>query len=587
MSVIINMKIKHNGEVIIVKRTIKEEISIVLSGEAGQGIQTIERLLTFILKREGYYVFATKEYMSRIRGGSNSTEIRVSSKPVRSYTEGIDILMPLTKESVEHLGNRVTEETLIIADNESLKLDNKNIFDIPIISIAKEIGNTIYSNIVAVGVILGLFGIKTKTIEDYLRERFEGKGEEIVKNNIKAASEGYKLGKEFTDKGEIKVIIESDESLKDDLLISGTDAVALGALAGNCDSIFSYPMTPGTGVLIDLANFSKDFDILVEQAEDEIAAINMAIGGWYAGARSMVTTSDGGFALMEEGVSLAAMVESPVVIHLAQRPAPATGLPTRTGQEGLNLVIHSGHGEFPRLVFAPGTLEQAFEITQKAFNIADKYQIPVFILTDQFFVDSYYNVKKFDLSKIENKKYIVETDENYKRFDLSKAENGVSPRGIPNFGKGLVVVDSDEHDEEGHLTEDLDIRVKMVEKRLKKGEVLVEDYISPELFGNENYKYLVVCWGSNYNVVKEAIARIDNKDVAMLHFSQVYPLPDSTVKYLEKAKKVIDVENNATGQFAKLLRAETGINVDKKILKYNGMPFSVEELTAKIREELK
>ncbi|PNR94252.1 2-oxoacid:acceptor oxidoreductase subunit alpha [Petrotoga sp. HWHPT.55.6.3] len=567
-------------------KTIKEDVSIVLSGEAGQGIQTIEGLLTFILKREGYYVFATKEYMSRIRGGSNSTEIRVSSKPVKSYVDKIDILIPLTKSSVEHLGDRVTEDTLIIADNDSLKLDNKNLFNVPILSIAKEIGNEIYANIVAVGVILGLFKINIKTIEEYLKERFGDKGDKIVSDNIKAASEGYKLGKDFSESSEIKIEISTNETLKDDLLISGTDAVALGALAGNCDSIFSYPMTPGSGVLVDLANFSKNFDILVEQAEDEIAAINMAIGGWYAGARSMVTTSDGGFALMEEGLSLAGMIESPLVIHLAQRPAPATGLPTRTAQEGLNLVIHSGHGEFPRLVFAPGSLEQAFYLTQQAFNIADKYQIPVFILTDQFFVDSYYNVKKLDLSKIENKKYFVETAEDYKRYDLSNAKNGVSPRGIPNYGKGLVVVDSDEHDEKGHITEDLDIRIKMVEKRLKKFDALKEDFITPEFYGNDNYKYLIVCWGSNYNVVKEAIENIDNKDLAMLHFSQVYPIPENAVEFLENAEKIIDVENNATGQFAKLIRAETGIKIDSKILKFNGMPFSVEELTAKIREEL-
>lgn len=563
---------------------IKNEVSIVLSGEAGQGIQTIEELLTYILKREGYYVFATKEYMSRIRGGSNSTEIRVSSNPVRSYVDRIDILIPLTKKSVDHLEKRVSEETLIIADNDSLKLQHKNLLNVPIISLANELGNPIYANIVAVGVVLGLFGISTKTIEDYLKETFERKGSEIVEGNIKAASRGYKIGKELYDTGEVKIDIKSNQDLKDDLLISGTDAVALGALAGDCNSIFAYPMTPGSGVLIDLANFSKKFDILVEQAEDEIAAINMAIGAWYAGSRSMVTTSDGGFALMEEGVSLAAMIESPVVIHVAQRPAPATGLPTRTAQEGLNLVINAGHGEFPRLVFAPGNLEQAFSITQKAFNLADKYQIPVFILTDQYFVDSYYNVKKMDLSKIQNQNYIVETDENYKRYDLSKAVNGVSPRGIPNFGKGIVVVDSDEHDEFGHITENLEIRVQMVEKRLKKFDGMKDDFLHPELVGNDSYNYLVVCWGSNYNVVREVLEKIGRNDVAMLHFSQVFPIPEESLNYFKKAKKIIDIENNATGQFAKLLRAEIGVNVDHKILKYNGMPFSVEELTSKINE---
>lgn len=567
--------------------TLKEEVSIVLSGEAGQGIQTIESLLTYILKREGYYVFATKEYMSRIRGGSNSTEIRVSSRPVNSFVEKIDILIPLSKNSVTHLGKRVSDNTFIVADNESLKLEMDNLIDVPLLKIANDLGNPIFANVVAVGVVLGLFGIRIKTIEDYLIETFGRKGKEIVEGNIQAASKGYQIGKELRDKGKIVIDIETNDQLKEDLLLSGTDAVALGALAGGCDSVFAYPMTPGTGVLTAMANFSKDFDIVVEQAEDEIAAINMALGSWYAGGRAMVTTSDGGFALMEEGVSLAGMIESPVVIHLGQRPAPATGLPTRTAQEALNLVIHAGHGEFPRIVYAPGTLEQAFYLTQKAFNMADKYQVPVFILTDQFFVDSYSNVKKFDLSDIKIEKHFVETDEDYKRYDLTKAVKGVSPRGIPNFGKGLIVVDSDEHDEYGHITENLEIRVKMVDKRLKKFEAINDEIISPELVGDEDYEYLIVCWGSNYHVVKEAIESIKDKKIAMLHFSQVFPLDKDAVKYLENAKKVIDVENNATGQFARLFKAETGVSIDSKILKYNGMPFSVEELKVKITEKLR
>lgn len=566
--------------------TLKEEVSIVLSGEAGQGIQTIESLLTYILKREGYYVFATKEYMSRIRGGSNSTEIRVSSRPVNSFVEKIDILIPLSKNSVTHLGKRVSDNTFIVADNESLKLEMDNLIDVPLLKIANDLGNPIFANVVAVGVVLGLFGIRIKTIEDYLIETFGQKGKEIVEGNIQAASKGYQIGKELRDKGKIVIDIETNDQLKEDLLLSGTDAVALGALAGGCDSVFAYPMTPGTGVLTAMANFSKDFDIVVEQAEDEIAAINMALGSWYAGGRAMVTTSDGGFALMEEGVSLAGMIESPVVIHLGQRPAPATGLPTRTAQEALNLVIHAGHGEFPRIVYAPGTLEQAFYLTQKAFNMADKYQVPVFILTDQFFVDSYSNVKKFDLSDIKIEKHFVETDEDYKRYDLSKAVKGVSPRGIPNFGKGLIVVDSDEHDEYGHITENLEIRVKMVDKRLKKFEAINDEIISPELVGDEDYEYLIVCWGSNYHVVKEVIESIKDKKIAMLHFSQVFPLDKDAVKYLENAKKVIDVENNATGQFARLFKAETGVSIDSKILKYNGMPFSVEELKIKITEKI-
>ncbi|MDN5343397.1 MULTISPECIES: 2-oxoacid:acceptor oxidoreductase subunit alpha [Oceanotoga] len=561
----------------------KDDVSIVLSGEAGQGIQTIEKILTKILKEEGFNVFATKEYMSRIRGGSNSTEIRVGSDTVRTHINKIDLLLPLTKKSVDHLENRIDTETIIIAEKETLNLDNKNLIDIPIFKIANEIGSKIYSNIVAVGFVLSLFGIEKEQLKKHMENYFAKKSKDIIQKNIQAIEKGYDEGKKLYSSEDLKIQIKNNEETKDNLLINGNDAVALGALAGGCDSIFSYPMTPGTGVLLSLANFSQKFDdILVEQAEDEIAAINMAIGGWYAGARSMVTTSGGGFSLMEEGVSLAGMLESPMVIHIAQRPGPATGLPTRTAQEDLNLALYSGHGEFPRIIYAPGNIEDAFFIAQKAFNEADKYQVPVFLLTDQYFVDSYYNVKKFNLDNIKIEKYFIKTDKNYKRYKIT--ENGISPRGIPNYGEGIVGVDSDEHDEYGHITEDLDIRIKMMDKRMGKLDLLKENAIMPEIIGSEDFKNLIISWGSNYNSVKEALKKSKIKNTSMLHFTQLYPLNNKVKDLLKKAEKIIVVENNATGQFANLLKLETNINIDNRILKYDGMPFSVEELIKKIEE---
>jgi len=342
-------------------------------------------------------------------------------------------------------------------------------------------------------------------------------------------------------------------------------------------------MTPGSGVLIAMAGFSEKFDdLLVEQAEDEIAAINMAVGGWYAGSRSMITTSGGGFALMGEGISLAAMLETPVVAHIAQRPGPATGLPTRTAQEDLNLIMYAGHGEFPRAIFAPGKLEDGFSVAQNSFNLADKYQVPVFILTDQSFVDSYYNVEEFDLSEVKIEKQFVKTDKDYKRYALT--EDGISPRGIPGYGEGIVGVDSDEHDEAGHITEDLDLRNKMNEKRLSKLNALRENALEPELYGNENYKKILVSWGSNYYVAKEALDNLDNDSIALLHFTQVYPIADKANEYLEKAEEIIVMENNATGQFEKIMQLETGFKADHKLLKYNGMPFAVDELTDELKK---
>ena len=566
----------------------KDDLSIVLCGQAGQGIQTVEHLLTRIFKLAGYNVFATKEYMSRIRGGTNSTEIRVSSGSVRASVSRIDILIPLNQGAVQHVEKRISPQTIILAEKESIGDDfdqSKHKFiDVPFTKTASEIGNKIYSNVVAAGTIAGLFGIELQTVSKYVKQFFSAKTDDVVQKNLASVREGFNLGAGLVNSSEIKINIRNDVYVKDQILLSGSEAVALGAIAGGCNFISSYPMSPSTSVLVFLARAAKDFGIIAEQAEDEIAAMNMAIGAWYAGARAMVTTSGGGFALMTEGLSLAGMVESPIVIHLAQRPGPATGLPTRTEQADLELALYSGHGEFPRIVLAPGKIEDAFYLTQKAFNLADRYQVPVFILTDQYFVDSYYNTACLDLSETNIEKHIIKTGVAYKRYKLTA--NGISPRGIPGFGEGLVMADSDEHDEAGHITEDLDLRTKMVDKRLKKFELLKNETIPPELAGPEDYKNLVVCWGSTYDIVREAVKKLGRDDTAFLHFKQVYPLPSETSNYLQKGQRTIIVENNATSQFAKLIKLHTGIDIKDKILKYNGLSFYVEELAEKLNELL-
>ena len=566
----------------------KDELSIVLCGQAGQGIQTVEHLLTRIFKLAGYNVFATKEYMSRIRGGTNSTEVRISSGPVRASVSRIDILIPLNQGAIQHVEKRISPQTIILAEKETIGDDfdqtRHRFIDVPFTKTASEIGNKIYSNVVAVGIIAGLFGIELQTVSNYVKQFFSAKTDDVVQKNLSAVREGFNLGAGLVNSSEIKINIRNDVYVKDQILLSGSEAVALGAVAGGCNFISSYPMSPSTSVLVFLANQAKDFDIIAEQAEDEIAAMNMVIGAWYAGARAMVTTSGGGFALMTEGLSLAGMLESPIVIHLAQRPGPATGLPTRTEQADLELALYAGHGEFPRIILAPGKVEDGFYLTQKAFNLADKYQVPVFILTDQYFIDSYYNTACLDLSDINIEKHIIETEVDYKRYKLTA--NGISHRGIPGLGQGLIVVDSDEHDEAGHITEDLDLRTRMVNKRLGKSELLKNEIIPPQLEGPQDYENLVVCWGSTYNVVKEAVENLSKENVAILHFKQVYPLPNETVNYLQKAKKTFIVENNATSQFSRLIKLHTGIDIKNKILKYSGLSLYVEELTNKLNESL-
>jgi 2-oxoglutarate/2-oxoacid ferredoxin oxidoreductase subunit alpha len=547
------------------RRKFLDDVSIVLAGAAGQGIQTIQHLLTHILKSEGYHVFAMKDVMSRVRGGVNSTEIRICSKRVSAYVDRMDLFLPLSPEAMKRYGHRITNDTLVI--------DEKKI---PMSKIAKEFGSDIYKNIVAVGFILGMFKVEKNVIERFVKEYFKDKPK-FIKNNLLAVGKGYHIGKLYSSKITIK--IKKDKKIAKELYMDGSEAVALGAIAGGCNFVSSYPMSPSTGVLVNMAKHSKNFDVLVEQVEDEIAAVNMSLGAWYAGARGLVTTSGGGFDLMTEGLSLSGMIETPLVVHIAQRSGPATGLPTRTEQSDLDLALYAGHGEYPRIVLAPGDAEEAFYLTQRAMNLADKYQLPVLILTDQFLVDSFYNLPSLNPTKIKNKQYFVRTDKNYKRYKFTSS--GISPRGLPGFGKGLVCVDSDEHYEDGHITEDHSIRNKMVEKRLRKLEP-IKNEISPEFFGNSKYKTLVVSWGSTKGVVKEALEKLNKKGMSYLHFKQVWPLPNNTLNYLKKAKKIIVVENNATGQFAKLLRREFGID-SEGVLKYSGLPFSVEELVKKLK----
>jgi 2-oxoglutarate ferredoxin oxidoreductase subunit alpha len=561
----------------------KTDISIVLCGQAGQGIQTVEKLLNRISKTAGYNVFATKEYMSRVRGGMNSTLIRISDKPVKAFVDRIDILVPLSKGAIRHLGKRTNPETIIVGEKDvcadELK-DKSRLFDTPFTKIASDIGNKVYSNMVAVGALTSVLSIKSEEAIDCLKQFFEGKPQEILEKNIEALKKGYEEGIKLTKSNSKNIKVTESAEVQNHILVNGAEAVGLGAIAGGCNFVSSYPMSPSTSVLVFLAQNGRDFGILAEQAEDEIAAINMAIGAWYAGSRAMVTTSGGGFALMTEGVSLAGMLESPIVIHLAQRPGPATGLPTRTEQGDLELALYAGHGEFPRIIFAPGTLEDGFYLTQQAFNLADKFQVPVFILTDQYFVDSYYNTKAFDLKDLKIDKHFVETSKAYRRYELTG--NGISPRGIPGLGKGFVCVDSDEHDQEGHITEDFELRTKMVDKRLKKLDSIKKEIIPPTLWGPENYENLVICWGSTFNIVCEAVNNLGRKDTAALHFKQLYPLYDKAAELINKADKKIVVENNATAQFARLLKIHSDINVDHKILKYDGLCFASDSLTEKL-----
>ncbi|MBF0329604.1 MAG: 2-oxoacid:acceptor oxidoreductase subunit alpha [Nitrospirae bacterium] len=566
------------------------DYSIKIGGEAGQGIQTIGDTLSLVFSRSGYNVFTHQDYESRIRGGHNFYQVRVSGNPVMAPKEAIDILVALDAKSIELDTAGLTDIGQVIYDSSALKQKHEGakFLDIPFTALALEHGGSkIMANTVATGAVLGMLGIGLDILLGIIKDTFKKKGEEIIKANSSAAMAGH----DYAVKQCIKCSFSAAVEGKPKMLIAGNDAIGLGAVASGCKFYSAYPMTPATSIMLYVASKAKEYGIIVEQAEDEIAAINMALGASFAGVRAMTGSSGGGFALMVEGLSLAAITETPVVIALAQRPGPATGLPTKTGQADLNFALYTSHGEFPRVIFAPGTPEQAFFLTNKAFELAEKYQIPVLILTDQYLADSQWTFDGFDLTKLKYNDYRLRGEAfsslaEYKRHAFT--ESGVTPMAVPGDAKHVVVTDSDEHDEAGHLTEDIDLTLKMMDKRLfKKMPQITAEIEPPNLYGNADPEIILVGWGSTYGVIKETVdAFAKNKKIAMLHFSEIYPLP-STKKLnylgmLKKAQKTICIELNATSQFAKLLRTESGYTFNRLVNKYDGRPFTVEELTGEI-----
>jgi 2-oxoglutarate ferredoxin oxidoreductase subunit alpha len=551
-----------------------ESYNIVLAGEAGHGIQSIEGMLVRAAKRAGFHVFAMKEYMSRVRGGINSTSIRVSDLPVQSYSERIDLLVALDGAGIPHLRDRIKPSSLVIGEAGRIAYDGLR--DVPLTALAAEAGSPLYANSIVTGLVCGLLGMDWPELDASLREYFASKADEAREGNSRAAAAGYRLGTGMRPELGRTMPSGRNAAAREAILVNGAEAVSLGALAGGCNYVCGYPMSPGTTVLTSMAEYSKGLDLLVEQVEDEVGVINMALGAWYAGARALISTSGGGFALMSEGLSLAGMSETPVVIHLAQRPGPATGLPTRTEQGDLDLVLYAGHGDFPRAILAPGSLAEAFDLARRAMDLADAYQIPVFILTDQYFVDSYGDTEEFRTEGISPSSAVLRTEASYRRYALDG--DGISPRGIPGYGEGLVRADSHEHDEDGHLTEDRELRKAMVRKRMRKLARLEDAALPPILIGPEKHDTLIVGWGSTRHAIGEALGRLGREKTAQLHFPQVYPLHRDAKSFLERAKRLVLVEGNVTGQFGELLKRETGIDIADRILKYDGMPFSVEEL---------
>ncbi len=545
-------------------------IQVCIGGEAGQGLVTIGQLLSKSLVRMGYHIVVTQHYQSRIRGGHNAFLIRISPDPIGTPAEPIDLLVPLNEESIRIHEGDLTENGWIFCDA-AYEMEGERILPIPY----EEFGGGAFVNMAAYAVTGSRLGLSPSFMKEMVREAFGKKGKATSEKNLAVVEKAV----QWAERQRIAFQpLPNPPVSSRRLMVNGNEAIALGAIAAGVRCGFFYPMTPATSVMLTLIRHAKTLGMVVEQAEDEIAAVNMAIGASFCGAKSLVATSGGGFALMTEGVSLAAMTETPLVVVIAQRPGPATGLPTRTEQGDLEFVLHGGHGEFPRAIFAPGTVEECFDLTVKAFELAEESQGPVFILTDQFLADSYRAVVPFTIPDSAVKPPTPDPSlfpEPYRRYALTP--DGISPRAVPGASRALVVGDSDEHTEEGHLTEDLRLRVKMVRKRLKKMDRILEMSVAPVFSGDASPETLFVCWGSTMGAVGETveILRSQGHRTAMLHFSQVWPLrPEDFMDRLKSAGRVIAVEGNATAQFARLIRRETGFEIPYHVNRYDGLPMT-------------
>jgi len=556
------------------------EYNILIGGSAGQGLDTLSDFLERSIKKFGFYVFSNKDYMSRVRGGHNFIQIRFGENKIYSHKNELDLILALDENTISYHKDRLKDDGIIISDK-SIKNEYKKIIKLPLIETAKGLSLSKAFTSVAAGVILKYFSIDLENIDKYFSSKLS---EDIRNKNIQAVKLGYDLI-------ESKHKMQGND-LSDHILINGNNAIALGAIAGGLDFYSAYPMTPATSIMTYLAKKQVETGMVVDQAEDEIAAINFAIGASYAGARAMTGSSGGGVSLMVEAFGLAGITETPIVIVDSQRPGPATGLPTRTEQSDLSFLLTASQGEFPRILISVRNAEDAFYKTVKALNLADKYQTVVILLTDQYLADSNITIPKYNLNNIEIERYIsngeeLKEDEEYKRYKVT--QSGISPRMIPGNSKNQVVlVDSDEHTEESHITEEAEVRNAQMEKRMKKLELIKKDIEEPEFIGKEDLEILLLGFGSTYGALKDAVEELNNQGekVGALSFGDIYPLPEEGLrKYAKQAKIIINVEQNFTGQLGKLITQETGILMTYSILKYDGRQICGNDIVARLRKE--
>jgi 2-oxoglutarate ferredoxin oxidoreductase subunit alpha len=564
----------------------QQSILVRFSGEQGQGVQSVAALAGQFFAGRGYHILAVNDYASRIKGGYSFSQIRISTGPARSVDRSPDFAFAVSPKQIARDLGSGSDRTVLFTERTKVKDElPETVLDAPLAELLEPLERT-GTNVFYLGMLLALTGQPLEPLGALLADRFGRKGDAVVAANLAIARKGYAFAGSME---ELLRPLAEPASPGPAVVKTGSQAVAIGAVAGGVRFHAGYPMAPSTAVMNTLARLSPKYGIVVEQAEDEISAITQALGASYAGVRAMTATSGGGLALMCETVSMAAISETPVVIVNVQRPGPATGLPTKTAQADLHMVLNLGHGEFSRAVLTPGTAEAAFHAGQKAFYLAEKYQVPVFILSDQHLGDSLWSSGPWKVEPKYHERFLkLESDlaepAPYPRYSL--AEGPVSPRALPGFSNDLVMADSHTHDERGHITEDAALSAAMVRKLLDKRTLMEADMAPPDTVLTDDADVLALSWGSSFGAVRDAVERLRSEGYAVghVHFNEVYPLAESVVRAaLPSTKRLIAVETNATGQLARLLRAEYGITCDDKVLKYDGRPFYTDELVAELK----
>ncbi len=541
--------------------------TIVIAGAAGEGINTVEHFIERILKKNGFEIFSYKNYMSRVRGGYNYSTIVISDELVFAPVDEADIFIALNREAYEHSKNQMCEGAMLITMKElaiESGYEGNILFDKAQLAAVSKAKNAF--SMASVGAVLKIFGCEETALDETSNKKWT---DDVNQENLKAA----KFGFETTN---IQFETPKHTDKRERMLMGGNQAVALGALSAGLSFYCAYPMAPSTGIMNYLSTYEKEMHIVVEQAEDEIAAVMAAVGASSNGVRAMTGTSGGGFALMVETIGFAAVSETPIVIANVQRPGPATGLPTRTEQADLAFAVSASQGEFSRIILAPLTVEDAFYVTHRAFNLADKYQVPVVILTDQLLADTTHSIPKFDTAALKIERHLeTEIVSDYKRYAFDAISGGRKYPGID--AETLVMTDSHVHDAYGHVTEDEQITVELKQKFLKRTEAIKDELKKPIFYGNASYETLFIAWGSTYGALREAVDALTAKGekVAMLAFSDVFPIhPDILKDYVKENTEIINVEGNAMNQFGMILRMETGVMFKHAINKYDGRPFT-------------